>query len=181
MNFDVFAIADIAKIEAAKREQTAEYDRWNSLYNEFNTLKELINKKNHETQVEIAGIKGSIAQIIVLKQSIQWKLAMLNNTRAQFNSVISKKQTADERLAATIDSNVRAIVGKEGNENDYEAVYADVEKTNKARLEPVLASMFGDVEQTKNLIDEKIEQIKQFIAEVDYVLSEVNATTLIEL
>lgn len=41
--------------------------------------------------------------------------------------------------------------------------------------------MFGDVEQTKNLIDEKIEQIKQFIAEVDYVLSEVNATTLIEL
>ena len=181
MNFDVFAIADIAKIKAAKREQTAEYDRWNSLYNEFNTLKELINKKNHETQVEIAGIKGSIAQIIVLKQSIQWKLAMLNNTRAQFNSVISKKQTADERLAATIDSNVRTIVGKEGNENDYEAVYADVEKTNKARLEPVLASMFGDVEQTKNLIDEKIEQIKQFIAEVDYVLSEVNATTLIEL
>ena len=106
---------------------------------------------------------------------------MLTNTRAQFNSAISKKQTADERLAATIDSNVRAIVGKEGNENDYEAVYADVEKTNKARLEPVLASMFGDVEQTKNLIDEKIEQIKQFIAEVDYVLSEVNATTLIEL
>ena len=92
MNFDVFAIADIAKIEAAKREQTAEYDRWNSLYNEFNTLKELINKKNHETQVEIAGIKGSIAQIIVLKQSIQWKLAMLNNTRAQFNSAISKNK-----------------------------------------------------------------------------------------
>ena len=181
MPFDVFVISDIAKIEAAKREQTAEYDRWNSLYNEFNTLKELINKKNHETQVEIAGIKGSIAQIIVLKQSIQWKLAMLTNTRAQFNSAISKKQTADERLAATIDSNVRAIVGKEGNENDYEAVYADVEKTNKARLEPVLASMFGDVEQTKILIDEKIEQIKQFIAEVDYVLSEVNATTLIEL
>lgn len=57
MNFDVFAIADTAKIEAAKREQKTEYDRWNSLYGEFNTLKELINKKTRKHKLKLPASK----------------------------------------------------------------------------------------------------------------------------
>ena len=140
-----------------------------------NKIKSAIVKANGETKVTIAGVSMTIADAINFKTSIVHKKALIDSLRKKHNQ--SKSHL--EKNNTTVESNAlglaQAALGKKEvkiGDNDAQAV-----------MEPYLkANIFELVDPIG--VEDKIasmeKKISDFEAEVDAVLSEINAITIIE-
>lgn len=162
------------KLEDFNKEALSQHDSITALIARKNALKALIVKANAETIVEIAGQKMTIAEAITRKDSIfieeQYLQALKNNKR--------KIQTTIETHNTKIDANalklVETALGKDNaDENAAKAIQEGYLKSNKIELVDPL--------ELDKIIEELEEDISNFKAEVDASLSEINATTTIEI
>lgn len=159
-----------------EKEAQAKLQSVTDLIDRKNDIKSAITKANGTTIVEIAGKKMTISDAINYKTVIGFKKALIKQLVNKHNQAKAKveqnnKQVDDNALrlaeAALQKDNVKI------NDGDAVAITEPYIKKNKFTLVDPLK-----VEE----LEEKLQtEVNEFEAEVDAVLSEINALTIIEV
>lgn len=154
----------------------SKFNSINSLIERKNLIKSAIVKANAETKVKVSEKEMTIADAINFKSSIKFKKNLVESLKNQHNRTISLLNTGNEKVEKNIQSILEATFGKENVKvgND------DVDFVRKPYMETNEFHLFDPLGVIKKI--EEIEtEIGDFESEVDAVLSEINATTQIEI
>lgn len=138
------------------------------------TVKAQIIRSNAVTNVTINGVEMSVAEAIERKGSIDKERTLLAVLAQQLNTVRTTVERNNVAMQGRIDTMLQAAVGKErkATEEELEAISKPYTASNvTAPLDP---------SGLETVIQKLEADINGFIFEVDFVLSEANAKTLIE-
>jgi hypothetical protein len=138
-------------------------------------LKAAIVKSNAVATVSINGVVTSVAEAIERKGSIQLEQVLLQNLRQQLAQATQTVERTNVQVNQRLDQLIQTTVGKDRKVDEAEvaAIANPFLKSNEAKL--------LDANGLQVVIDKLQSSIEGFLLEVDYALSEVNATTKIEL
>ena len=156
-------------------ELTGNFDRVKALISNRGKIKSAIVLSNANTFVQIAGEELTVAEAIEKKSSIQLRknfLTVLKRQYVQNNTVVEKE---NDQLPSKLETYLSSVLG---------------EKTNRTASDVALHTKVFEDNNRFELIDpRKIsvyirtleKEIDDFETQVDYVLSESNALTHIEV
>lgn len=154
---------------------TANLQSVKDLIAERNKVKSAIVRSNAVTKVKVAGVEMTVAEAIERKGSIQLEVVLLQNMKSQLAIQTAKVERENVQVQARLDQLIQTTVGKDRkvDADEVEAITKPFEAKNKAALlDPVdLAKVIAAMEK----------EVKAFQDEVDMALSEVNATTFVEV
>lgn len=146
------------------------------MVNRREKLKRLIINSNANTTVVINGDSMSVAEAIEKKASVDFKKTLLAQLRAQYTNAARRVETENVKLMQEVDNAVQQAYG-----NDKGKVEADqYDAVAKPRMDHSQFSMI-DPNKAEQLIKALDDEITGFLQEVDFVLSESNARTSIEV
>lgn len=152
----------------------ADFDSIISLINYRNRLKTALMVSNAKTTINVAGTKMLIIEAIERKSSIEYNKFLLSQLKLQLNK--SRKIVDDHNMnqERRLDALLEANFGKDlkARSEEFKSISDTFWNTNKAELVDEL--------DLPNKIKELEEEIDDFESEVDLVLSESNAMTIIE-
>jgi len=161
--------------EDFKKSATADFQSVTDLIKRRDQIKNAIVLSNATTMVEIAGAKMTVSQAIEFKNTIAYKAALLATLKQQRQMVIVDVDAHRQKVQNKVDENIRIICGKDAKPDAA---------TLKMVSDGITAGDPVDVYDPLNL-DKVIEgmerEIEDFRANVDFVLSESNAITLINV
>lgn len=165
------------KTELAKfnTDSQGQYDSMRALINRKNALKAAIVASNAITVVKIGDTEMTVAEAITRKSFINLETNYVEALKKNLAAV----QRTIENNNATVDANalelVKTTLGRDADVNSAEALAVSKSYTDLNKLtlvDPI------SIEETIKTLEEDIEN---FNAEVDAILSESNATTTIEV
>lgn len=138
-------------------------------------IKAAVVLSNAKTRVKIGGIEYTVAEAIERKAKIHHDEDFLLKLKGQFNLEVRKMEAKNEELPDKLESYLQSILG----EKDKRTV-EDIAAHTKAFEDRNKYELIDPCDVAKQI--EKLEEtISNFKTEVDYVLSESNATTFIEV
>lgn len=154
----------------------SDYQSVQDLIKERAKLKSAIMLSNTKTEVEINGKKMSVLDAIELKSSIQYEQILLRKLQQDYSKVNSNIENINARVQNTIDELVSKFAGKDAKTSTTESdsLVKSYKDTNEAKF---VESKFDIIK----VIKEKEEEIMTFISEVDLILSEANAKTMLDV
>ena len=156
-----------------KKNTLAEYQSLTDLISRRDRLKNSIMKSNSVTEVEVGGNKMTVSQAIEYKKIIEYKQKLLQRLKYQRQQVVVDVESHKQRVQSKIDDNVKVICGKDSkpDENVIKSVSDGITKGDPIEVfDPLVLD---------KVIKELETGIEDFKANVDYVLSESNALTVI--
>lgn len=162
------------ELETFNTNAESQVDSIKALIKRKNLIKSAIVLANAQTQVEVAGVKMSISDAITKKANIYLEREFLSKLKADLRAT----EATIERHNATIDKDALELTkvtsGKEGDTSEQSKLIVEAfKKTNSiSKVDPINVS---------ELIEKLEEEISNFEMEVDAVLSEANAVTVIEI
>lgn len=159
----------------------ANFDQFNDLFAELNNIKAAVRKSNEVTKVVIGGEELTVADALVYKNTIVYRNNFLDRiTRENRNAesrVEQSKISADTKFASVRENLIKNSQGQGVSEDYLKTVLTEEERRLKKAIIEVKVSGINNVNE---YIEAERKRIDTFIEEVDYVLSESNATTIIE-
>lgn len=157
------------------------FDQFNDLFAELNNIKAAVRKSNEVTKVVIGGEELTVADALVYKNTIAYRNSFLDRiTRENRNAesrVEQSKINADTKFASVRENLIKNSQGQDVSEDYLKTVLTEEERRLKKAIVEVKVSGINNVNE---YIEAERKRIDTFIEEVDYVLSESNATTIIE-
>lgn len=139
-------------------------------------LKNLVALSNALTMVSIAGQSMTVAQAIEKKASIEFQRNLYNAVRQQYANAVGTVERNNTLLDEQIEKAVQAAYSNDKGTvtvAQYDAVAAPRREANLcAVLDPI---------NSEEWLAKKMVEINDFLTEVDFVLSESNAKTLVEV
>lgn len=157
------------------------FDQFNALFAELNNIKAAVRKSNEVTKVVIGGEELTVADALVYKNTIVYRNNFLDRiTRENRNAesrVEQSKINADTKFASVRENLIKNSQGQDVSEDYLKTVLTEEERRLKKAIVEVKVSGINNVNE---FIEAERKRIDTFIEEVDYVLSESNATTIIE-
>lgn len=158
-----------------KKAAKSKYDSVNDLIDRKNQIKSAIVAANGITQVKVAEKQMTIADAINFKAVIKFKKKLIETLKQRHKQVIGELNKHNENVNQNVQRILEATFGKENVKVGKE----DVESVRKPYLEANEFHLFDPLKVDETV--EKLEkEVSEFEAEVDAVLSEINAITLIE-
>ena len=167
------------KKEDFENDAKSKYQSVIDLIERKNKIKSAIVTTNGITEVEISGIKMTIADAINFKSIIVFKKNLIATLIKKHNAIKSKFTIENEKIEKIALENAKIMIGKEGD-NKINPTDEDV----KNIIEPfVKRNEFHLVDPLKveELTEKLQKEVSDFEVEVDAALSEVNAITIIEI
>lgn len=161
--------------EEFKKNTLSEYQSFNDLINIRDKIKNEILLSNTKTIVKINDKEMTVAQAIEYKKTVQYKLSLLESLRSQRQIVTIETEAHKNRLQNKIDENIRIICGKDAKA-DVNAIQSITDGLTKG--DPI---EIYDPLNANNLIKELEKECENFLANIDFALSESNAITQIKL
>ena len=158
-----------------KKGVLSDYQSLTDLIERRQKIKNAIVLSNATTEVEIAGKKMTVSQAIEFKNTIAYKINLLESLKRQRQHVTIETETHKIRVQQKIDENVRIICGKD-SKPDAQVIQTVSEGIAKG--DPI--EVFDPLSIDK-VIKDLEETIEDFNANVDFVLSESNALTTVSL
>jgi hypothetical protein len=147
----------------------------NDLYKRIIDIKVKIDQSNFSTRVTIAGKEYTVLEAIEMKSlGIPLRKARLQNLKSQMRKARSSFDSAVEENKRRIEKTVQDQTAAGSKDKD-------LEETVVKSIESIYAVSFVDPIKLQELIDSEEKAISDFENEVDYVLSESNSTTYIEV
>lgn len=145
----------------------------NDLISRRDSLKCAIVLSNASTPVQIGSKTYKVAEAIERKNSIAYQQALVNTLRAQRQTAKADMERTNQAANATLNTLIGGLVSKEGtvSESDIEAVSRPYRENNFATLVDPLS--------IDNEIEKMDAEISEFLLNVDFSLSEINAVTTI--
>lgn len=139
------------------------------------SIKGAIMNSNATTDVTIGGNTMKVVDAIEMKNSIKYYKDLLSKLKSEARQTRAQIAEGNEDVFNRLDRLLVANFGKESKSKDSE--YEAIAKPFLAKNEYVEADPLG--------INDKIEDLEEFIdnfeSEVDFVLSESNAVTMIQV
>lgn len=179
MKREVDDVSDVFK-DNLKMTQS-NFDQFNDLFAELNNIKAAVRKSNEVTKVVIGGEELTVADALVYKNTIAYRNSFLDRiTRENRNAesrVEQSKISADTKFASVRENLIKNSQGQDVSEDYLKTVLTEEDRRLKKAIVEVKVSGIKDV---NDYIEAERKRIDTFIEEVDYVLSESNATTIIE-
>ena len=137
-------------------------------------LKNALMRANAETKVTIGGKEYTILEALNRKTDISTESLLVQTMKKQLSASIANVNSINNSIESNIENTIRSKSASSGNQSkDYIQTVRDSYKPQMPEL------VNADV--VEKLIKDKEEEISEFIAEVDYALSEVNAITKIKV
>lgn len=158
-----------------KEELKGNLQRVKDLVENRKRLKSVIVMSNAKTVVTIGGEQYSVAEAVERKNFITVEEDILETIRAQYNSSMRMIEKANNELPSKLENYLASILGEKAQRKIEEIEEYTKAFENKHKYELV------DPNNISDYIKELDESIMKFKTEVDYVLSESNATTFIEV
>lgn len=147
----------------------------NDLIQQRRKIKNAIMTSNSKTVVTIGDEKIFVTEAIELKDSIKYFKELNLNIKRDLGSTTEEVENINYRVQERLDSLLEANFGKDSkSKNDFESISKPFLEKNEAKLHP-------DVDFVQKKQKELEEFIDTFESEVDFVLSESNSTTFIEV
>ena len=157
------------------KEIKADYQSIRKLIKNNHILRSARATSNAETVVSIAGKDYTVADAIARKQSLNFEKDLLKTLVEQYASVRRSYDNERENLKEATSKYIASLI------NDKSVVSAEkiaqLEKDYRELHEKEILDPIGIAEEIKK--SEK--EIKDFETEVDYVLSDSNASTFVEV
>lgn len=165
--------------EDFEKDVKAKFQSVTDLIERKNTIKSAIVKANGVTLVKIGEKTMTIADAINFKTVIEVKKNLINQLSKKHNSVKAQFTRENEKVNNVALENAKIMIGKQGDDR-----VKPTDEDVKNIVEPfVKRNEFHLVDPLK--VDELTEKLQLevdiFEAEVDAVLSEINAITIIEI
>lgn len=158
------------------KEAIASYRSIEDLITQRDRIKTAIVKSNAETVVEIAGEKMTVATAIERKKSIAYKSQLFNHISKQLNVV--EREVAISEPAAKDRAEKLATEMYGSKDKITSEMLVQFNKFIDDQIEKNAKRLVMNDEQ-KRLLTTLNNYIENFLKEVDFVLSESNATTKI--
>lgn len=155
----------------------ADYQSINDLIERRRQIKSAIVGSNAKTNVTIAGKEMSVAEAIERKSSIVYEINLLASMEKQYTNVLVTAQRNNELVQGKLDDLLNNTLGKE---NRQKAIIDEVEAISKPYLEQNQYDVL-DVLKLGDKIKTLKDNIDLFNMEVDFILSESNTLTKIEI
>lgn len=162
----------LAEFEA---DANSKYKSITDLIERRSDIKSAIMRSNSVTEVLIGGTKMTVADAIEFKTVIGYQIELLNRLKVQYSSVRTKIETNRVDLEKKVEAMITQSLGTD-------------KKTDKSMYDTIAGPMFDanelkmvDPLQLEKLIEKSEKAIFDFTSEVDFILSESNARTSIEI
>ncbi len=161
--------------EKHKKETDAQLQSFMDLVKRRDAIKRAIILSNAQTKVKIGQFEGTVAEAIEYKKSIQFKRSLLEGMK----SCLTNKREEYERMKGQVDSRLERLLQSElgkdvkTNPETISALTTSFRENNKVELvDPLdLAVKIQSLE----------DELDAFETNVDWVLSQANATTMIQV
>jgi hypothetical protein len=162
-------------VEKFSRTAHAEYQSFLDLVKRRDTLKRAVVSSNANTHVKVGTWEGSVAEAIEYKTSIFYKKRLLDIMRAQLLTAKAQFKVQQENVDERLEKLLHSELGKDvkTSPETITALTNSFRENNKVELVDPL-----DLSQKTNELEEEIES---FETNVDWVLSEVNGKTTIQI
>ena len=170
---------DTPQVKEKTSQSQSEFDKFNNLHKELISLQVAVQKSNLEIKVKIGSEELTVTEVLVRKNNINRKLEFYKaicEQSAKANQDVLRSESRIEDTARKFAESAVKDTGTSDGKIQLEQALAvgRASAINEFRL--VVKSGF-DTEKAKS----ELEEIEKFIEEIDYVLSESNATTIIEV
>ena len=163
-------------VTAAEESIKSVYQKITDLITRRRALKAAVQASNAKTEVIVGGTAMLVADAIERKNSIDFELNMFNAMRQQWTTGVSKI----EQLNATLNNQIETAVTAAYNNDKGKVTEDQYAAVANPRLNEHEASLIDPL-HLADLIEEQHEKLNGFLMEVDFVLSESNAKTEIEI
>lgn len=175
-SFEVCVSAPSQSIESVSNSFKKNLQAVNDLISRRERLKKAVISSNATTMVTVSGVNMTVAEAIEKKASIAFKQRLLSTVSQQY--ILSKARVESEnvKLSAEINTAVQAAYANDKGKVD-EDQYNAVANPRLARNEYSLI----DPNNVDSVITSLKNEIDNFLQEVDFVLSESNSRTEIEV
>lgn len=137
-------------------------------------IKELIVASNATTKITVGSKEYTVASAIERKTSIELDKMLLNKLVSSFASSMSNVERANDKLENEINMLNTTYLGKEN------AMSESMLKMNEDYREQNKTVLIDPL-NLESLISKMKNEIEEFESEIDFVLSESNATNFIEV
>ena len=163
-------------VTAVEQAIQGSFDKVNSLVMNREKMKSAIVMSNANTKVTILGKVISVAEAIELKSTVGFRTLYLNTMRAQLTSERNFVDKAAILLDAEIETSLNTLYGADSKKIDAETLKS-VSDVKKSQKEQALLDA-GKIEDKIAAVEAAILNLT---SELDFVLSESNAKTVIEV
>ena len=163
-------------ITAVEQKIQGSFDKVAGLIKNRESIKSAIVLSNANTRVKILDRDVTVAEAIELKSTVAFRTKFLNTLRAQLTNERTQIDRATILLDQEIETSLNALYGAERTKIDTDTVKS-VSDVKKSQKEQVLLDS-GKIEQK---IQEVENDILNLTSELDFVLSESNAKTVISV
>lgn len=168
-------IVGYSSVEDFKREITGNYDRIKQLLKNRNILKAALVKANAETYVTIGEKTMTLAEAIEKRNTVNFDREFLAALSGQYSKVVHDVTYENKIVEQRLDTLIEANLGKDAktkteDSKDFMEMFT---KKNNAKI--------VDSINIANTIAELEEEVDLFEREIDFVLSEINAKTEVEI
>jgi hypothetical protein len=156
-----------------KKKTLSEFQSLNDLIKRKNMVKNAIVLSNANTTVKVGDQVMTVAQAIEYKNIIVYKQILLDNLKRQRQMVVVDSENHRQKVQMKIDENIKIICGKDSkpDANVLQTVTDGITKGDPIEI--------FDPLNLEEVIKKLETEIEEFTANIDYVLSESNALTLI--
>lgn len=163
---------DVARFEARVN---AEYQSVQDLIKRRQTIKQAVILSNARTRVKVADWEGTIAEAIELKKSLDYKKNLLERMRSNLLLVRTRLQQEETNLQARLDRLLSSELGKDVKTNPE-----TIQSITKSFYENNKVAFVDPLHLQYKIRDLEVE-IESFETNVDWVLSEANGRTTIDV
>jgi len=165
---------ELRKPDVRAEKAQANYDRVRDLLERRVRIKSSIVISNATTTVRICGRDMTVAEAIELKTSIKNYKNLLSQMKRQYGNSVQSMELENDRARRTLESSLVR------NDSDKEKDRQSVEDYSRQYMKVNGVKLYDPLDIT-NKITEVDKFVVDFESEVDFILSERNATTFIEV
>ena len=161
-------------VEEFKKTSQSRFDTWMSLSERLVKLRAARNKANATTYVTVCGKSATMDEAIVMKSLLNLQKQALEGFKKQIGVVENFVTRADNEVKVAVDKAVAQSIASQTLTEDQSKLFNDMYKKSLGK-----SMVIG--ESVKVGIKKLEDHITSFSAEIDYVLSEANSTTKVEI
>jgi hypothetical protein len=169
-------INNYIKEEDFKTSAQSKFDSVNDLIARKNAIKSAIVEANGKTKVKVAEKEMTIADAINFKAVVVFKKKLVETLKQRHTQAVAQMNQQNTIVEQNVQRILEATFGKE----NVKAGKDDVESVRKPYMEANEFHLFDPLEVAKK-VEVMETEIGNFEADVDAVLSEINAVTFIEV
>ena len=160
-------------VEKYKEEMKANLQSLRALMRNRQTLKSAIAKSNETTEVTIGGETMTVLDAIERKNFMNMRMSVVNTLKSQFNRADREVRMYEDNPQANLENYIKNTTKELNNKDLIDSLTESYKSLNEV--------VMIDPSNLRLVIEEMTKENDQFNTEVDYVLSESNSNTTIEV